>query len=171
MRLAGVFLALLLLIAGCATGPEEDARDARDASGGETTQREARDMVVEQIARGQSGPAERRVVIAGSASKLAAATGIEVPDSGEGLYVSAHAGERPTGGYRVSLSSAGGEVRVSLREPGQGDIVTQALTQPYAVAVVRTEGGGLPEAGEPRFVNAAGDPLGWPVRRVDANNG
>lgn len=129
-------------------------------------------MSVEQIAEGQSGPDERRVVVAGSAAELSAATGLQVPDAGEGLYVSAHAGERPTGGYQVSLSEAGaGKVRVTLRKPGPEDIVTQALTQPYAVVVVRYESEQLPETGEPHFVNAEGGPLGWPVRRVGENKG
>lgn len=129
-------------------------------------------MVVEQIVEGQSGPAERRVVVAGSAGELAGATGLEVPDSGEGLYISAHAGERPTGGYRIALSGTeNGEIRVALREPGQGDIVTQSLTRPYAIAVARGERGRAPDAGEPRFLDARGEPLGWPVYRVDANEG
>lgn len=127
---------------------------------------EAAEIVVEQIAEGESGPAERGILVASSAEGLARATGVEVPDAGEGLYVSAQAGERPTGGYRVSISGAGEEVRVRLREPGEADIVTQALTQPYAVAVVRSGGGRIPEAGELRFVDAKGAPLGWPVRRL-----
>lgn len=170
MRLTGALLTFLLLAnfsAGCSAAPE---RKAPGAAGGETTARdtEAKEMVVERIAEGQSGPAERRVVVAGSAAGLAGVAGLEIPDSGEGLYVSVHAGERPTGGYRVALSDAGGgDLRVTLREPGRGDIVTQALTQPYAVAVVRGERGKVP-ADELRFVDAEGEPLGWPVHRVGA---
>jgi hypothetical protein len=172
MRLAGALLALLMiflmLAAGCAPGPE---RQAPGTTGHETKRDPgAGEMSVEQIAESQSGPDERRVVVAGSAAELSAATGLQVPDAGEGLYVSAHAGERPTGGYRVSLSGmAAGKVRVTIREPGSEDIVTQALTQPYAVAVVRYESEQLPETGEPQFVNAKGEPLGWPVRRVGEN--
>jgi hypothetical protein len=129
-------------------------------------------IMVEQIAQGQRGPARRQVVVAGSARELAEAAGLKVPSSGRGLYVSAHAGERPTGGYRVSLSEAGeGGFQVTLREPGEGAIVTQALTQPYAIAMVKTAEGSVPEAGDLRFVNAAGEPLGWPVVRADATGG
>lgn len=166
MKLAGTLLALLVLIAGCGADPGGEA--PRKEGDGTTRDAGAVETSVEQISGGQSGPDERGVVVANSAAELAAATGLEVPDSGEGLYVSAHAGERPTGGYRVSLSSAGaGEIRVSLREPGPGDIVTQALTQPYAVAVVKREGSRPPKAGELRFVDAGGEPLGWPVHRAE----
>jgi hypothetical protein len=176
-------LTLILLLAACSPGSEEDTNGApQTARPPETTgvagtarmeeETKADDIVVEQIARGQRGHTRRQVVVAGSGRELAEATGLEVPSSGRGLYVSANAGERPTGGYRVSLSGAGdGGVRVTLREPGEGAIVTQALTQPYAVAVVKTAEGGVPEAGDLRFVNAAGEPLGWPVVRADATGG
>lgn len=118
-------------------------------------------MRVERLAEGQQGPAERGVTVADSAQKLEEKTGVRVRDSGEGLYICAHAGERPTGGYRVSLSGGeGNAVRVALREPGEGEIVTQALTSPYAVAVVR----GV-SAEDPRFVDSGGESLDWPVNR------
>lgn len=182
-------LTLLLaspLNAGCSTvedtgpdtaGPEtssETERESETTSGPETTVRntEAKAMSIEQIAEGQRGPARRQVVVADSAGELSEAAGVEVPDAGEGIYISAHAGEQPTGGYQVSISGAErGEVRVKLREPGEGAMVTQALTQPYAVAVVRTSEGEAPEAGDPRFVDASGEPLGWTVNRADATGG
>lgn len=180
--LAGA-LTVILLLAACSPAPEEGTNGApQTARPPETTgtagtarveeETRAGDIVVEQIAQGQRGPARRQVVVEGSARELAEATGVEVPNSGEGLYVSAHAGERPTGGYRVSLSGAGdGGIQVTLREPGEEAIVTQALTQPYAVAVVKTAEGGVPEAGDLRFVNAAGEPLGWNVVRAGATGG
>lgn len=119
-------------------------------------------MRVEQLTEGQQGPAERGVTVADSAEELRAKTGVRVPDSGEGLYICAHAGQRPSGGYRVTIS--GGEdsaVRVALREPGEGEIVTQALTSPYAVAVAR---GGV-SAEDLRFVDPGGEGLDWTVDR------
>lgn len=53
-------------------------------------------------------------------------------------------GGRATGGYRVLLSGAGdGGIRGTLDEPGEGALVTRALTQTYVVA------GSMPEAGDP----------------------
>lgn len=179
--LAGA-LTIILLLAGCSPGPEEGTSGAPQTVPPETTgtagttrmeeETKAGDIVVEQIAQGQRGPARRQVVVAGSARELAEATGVKVPNSGGGLYVSAHAGEQPTGGYQVAISStAPGEIQVTLREPGEGAIVTQALTQPYAVAVVKTAEGGVPEAGDLRFVNASGEPLDWTVARAGATGG
>jgi len=165
---AGALALLLLVIAGCSSepgGPATGSAEPTAGSGKTARSTTAEEVVVEQIGGGQSGPARQQVIVAGSARELSEAAGVEVPDAGEGVYVSAHAGERPTGGYRVSVSGTGsGGVRVTLREPDEGDIVTQALTQPYAVAVVRSGSGDPPDAGELRFVDRAGEPLSWPVR-------
>jgi hypothetical protein len=57
------------------------------------------------------------------------------------------------------------EVRLALREAPPDAIVTQALTHPYVVAVVRgVEPGGRSLA----FVDRSGRELGWPVRRAGA---
>jgi hypothetical protein len=54
-------------------------------------------------------------------------------------------GQKPTGGYSVTLDSSeirGGtlELRVRVAEPDPGTIVTQALTTPCAVIAVTAEG-------------------------------
>lgn len=153
MRSPALLVSALLLLAGCSA-----------PGGGATGEESEPRMRVEQLTEGQQGPAERGVTVADSAEDLEARTGVKVPDAGEGLYICAHAGQRPTGGYRVAVS--GGEdnnaVRVTLREPGEGEIVTQALTSPYAVAVVR---GGVP-AEDLRFVDSGGESLNWPVNRL-----
>lgn len=148
-----LLVSALLLLAGCST-----AAPGGGATGEESEPR----MRVEQLARGQQGPTERGVTIADSAEGLEAKTGVQVPDSGEGLYICAHAGERPTGGYRVGVSDEedNNAVRVTLREPGKGEMVTQALTSPYEVAVVR----GV-SAEELSFVEPSGESLNWPVDR------
>lgn len=161
MRAVVLAVIYLVLLAGCSAG-----RGPENGATGETTGPESgeRGVSVEKISEGQRGSGGPRVVVAGSAGELERATGVEAPDRGAGIYVCALAGERPTGGYRVGVSSGeGGSVRVTLREPGQGDIVTQAITTPYAVAVVRGEG---TTAESLRFVNAGGGELGWPVRRA-----
>lgn len=163
MRAAVFALISLVLLAGCSAGRGPEPENG--ATGGTTGPRSGeRELVVEKIDEGQQGPEGPRVVVAGSAGGLEEATGVEVPSRGGGIYVCALAGERPTGGYRVGVSSGeGGSVRVTLREPGQGDIVTQAITTPYAVAVVRGEGATVEGL---RFVNGAGEELDWPVRRA-----
>ncbi|TCJ19901.1 protease complex subunit PrcB family protein [Rubrobacter taiwanensis] len=156
---AGLIL-LLFLAAGCAPAGEPDPP--------ETPGEEARTLTVENIASGPYGPQERGIMLAPDAGSLARAAGVEVPDAGEGVYAGAFWGERRTGGHTVRFESAileGNEVtvRLSLRAPGPGDIVTQALTHPYAVAVIRdVEPSGL----RFRFVDQAGRELDWPVRTV-----
>jgi len=108
------------------------------------------------------------VVLAPSAAALSQEIGAAVPDSGGGTYLAAYWGEKPTGGYSLAVRSARLEgervsVQLSLKEPPPDAMVTQALTYPYAVALVR--GLDLLEKGF-SFVDRAGRELDWPVRRV-----
>jgi hypothetical protein len=141
---------LLLLLAGCSAG---------DGSS------ELRVERISSDAPGQ-GPRQPRVVVAPSAAALSGAIGANVPDSGSGTYLAAYWGEKPTGGYSMSVQSARLEgskvtVRLALKEPPRDAIVTQALTYPYAVAVIR---GLSPEGKDFSFVDD--EELGWPVRQV-----
>ena len=55
-------------------------------------------------------------------------------------------------------------VRVSLEDPPPDAIVTQSLTYPYGISVLR----GLAPGGKSfSFVDGDGRELGWPVRRVE----
>ena len=146
---------LLLLLAGCSAGDGSE---------------EPRDLRVERIssdAPGQ-GPRQPRAVVAPSAATLSGEVGANVPDSGSGMYLAVYWGEKPTGGYSMSVRSARLEgsrvtVRLALREPPRDAILTQALTYPYAVAVIRE----LDPGGKDfSFVDENGRELGWPVRRV-----
>ena len=153
----GTVVLLLLLACGCSAG-----------NGSEPSAEAPRDLRVERISSGApgQGPDQPRVVIASSATALSGATGADVPDSGEGAYLAAYWGERPTGGYSLAVGSARLEgervtVRLLLEEPPRGTIVTQALTYPYAVAVVRDlDPGGMHFS----FTDQNGRELGWPVR-------
>ena len=153
----GTVVLLLLLGCGCSAG-----------NGSEPSAEATRDLRVERISSGApgQGPDQPRVVIASSATALSGATGADVPDSGEGTYLAAYWGERPTGGYSLAVGSARLEgervtVRLLLEEPPRGAIVTQALTYPYAVAVVRDlDPGGMNFS----FTDQNGRELGWPVR-------
>jgi hypothetical protein len=167
LRRAALLLALLLApaAAGCAGEPEtlEEARPDTE----ETTE-EVRDLHVEEVTAGQQGLDGPQILLSPSAEALSDETRMEIPDSGAGVYVGAFWGEQRTGGYVVRIESAEQRadevtVRVSLQRPGPGDIVTQALTYPFAVAVVRDV-----EADETRFtfVSENGGELDWPVRTV-----
>jgi hypothetical protein len=146
---------LLLLLAGCSAGDGSE---------------EPRDLRVERIssdAPGQ-GPRQPQAVVAPSAAALSGEIGANVPDSGSGTYLAAYWGEKPTGGYSMSVRSARLEgsrviVRLALKEPPRDAILTQALTYPYAVAVIRELD---PEGKDFSFVDENGRALGWPVRRV-----
>jgi PrcB C-terminal len=153
--LRAVLVTLLLLLAGCSAGDGSE---------------EPRDLRVERIssdAPGQ-GPRQPRAVVAPSAAALSGEIGANVPDSGSGTYLAAYWGEKPTGGYSMSVRSARLEgsrviVRLALKEPPRDAILTQSLTYPYAVAVIRE----LDPGGKDfSFVDENGRELGWPVRRV-----
>jgi PrcB C-terminal len=168
MARVGLML-LLLLVAGCSAG---DGSEPSAGEPSETTEasEEPRELRVENISSGEpgQGPRRPRVILAPSASDLSGATGADVPGSGDGTYLAAYWGEKPTGGYSMAVKSARLEgsvvtVRLALREPPRDAILTQALTYPYAVAVIRELD--LQEE-EFSFVDEEGRELGWPVRRA-----
>jgi hypothetical protein len=97
----------------------------------------------------------------------------QIRGSGEGTYVVIYGGGRPTGGYSVDVAGVRVEearvegdrvtVRVSLEGPSPDAIVTQSLTYPYKISVLR----GLSAGGKRlSLVDGEGRELGWPVRRV-----
>lgn len=156
---------LLLLLSACSTtgspGPSEGSSPQTQGP---------RDLRVEHVASGApgEGPSRPRVVLAPSAEALSEELGAKIPGSGEGTYLVAYWGERPTGGYSVSVAGAKIEgdrvtVRFSLEGPPSDAIVTQSLTYPYEISVLR---GVAPEGKSFSFVDGNGETLGWPVRRV-----
>ena len=153
---------LLLLLAACS------AADDSGSSGGGSP--EPRDLRVENLTAGSpgEGPQRPQVVLAPSAEALSGELGSEIDGAGEGTYLVAYRGEQPTGGYSVGVGGArvAGDrvtVRMTLKGPPEGAIVTQVLTYPYVVSVLRD----LDPAGkEFSFVDGDGERLDWPVRRV-----
>ena len=128
-------------------------------------------MRVERVAAGSpgEGPDRPRVVVAPSAEALSGELGVEVPGSGGGTYLVVHRGERPTGGYSVAVAGAKVQgdrvsVRLSLEDPAPDAMVTQSLTHPYEISVLRDL---APEDKTFTFVNGKGERLDWPVRRVE----
>jgi hypothetical protein len=153
---------LLLLVSACSAsgdpGPSEESPP------------EPRDLVVEGISSGApgQGPQRPQVVVAPSAGALSEDLGAKIPDSGRGTYLIAYRGEQATGGYSVNVTGARIEgnrvtVRFSLKGPPSDAIVTQVLTYPYAISVLR---GFEPGGKEFSFVDGNGEGLDWPVRRV-----
>ncbi len=157
---------LLILLSACSAGGDPGPSDS---SPPETP--EPRDLRVERVASGApgEGPRDPRIVLAPSAEALSEELGARIRGSGEGTYVVAYGGQRPTGGYSVGVAGARVEgdrvtVRVSLEDPPPDAIVTQALTYPYEISVLC----GLPPGGKSfSFVDGDGGELGWPVRRVE----
>ena len=181
-----ILLISLLLAAGCSGGGEEDgggtesadspSETTGDSTGGdtaplpETTQEAgmAGDVPLEQIAAGSNGLQQPQVVVAPSADALSETTGVQVPDAGEGTYLAVFWGEKPTGGYTVEVLSARTEgsriiVQLALQKPPPDAMVSQALTYPYAAAVLRNV-----DPGEKEFVFVTGNgrEIGWSVRNV-----
>jgi hypothetical protein len=154
-------IVLLLLAAGCSVG-----------NGSEPSADAPRDLRVARISSGAPGPGpeQPRVILAPSAIALSKAIGANVPDSGNGTYLAAYWGEKPTGGYSLAVRSARLEgarvtIRLALKEPPPDAVVTQALTYPYAVAVLRNLD---PRDKNFSFVDQNGRKLDWPVRLADA---
>jgi hypothetical protein len=163
MRVGPVLL--LLLLAACSA-----ADDSGSSGGGSPEAREPRDLRVERIAAGSPGRGLQRpqIVLASSAEALSEEMGAEIRGAGEGTYFVAHRGEQPTGGYSVSVLGARIEgdrvtIRFALKGPPDGAIVTQVLTYPYVIAVLKD----LDLAGkEFSFVDQNGGALDWQIRRV-----
>jgi PrcB C-terminal len=159
---------ILLLLSGCSGGGSEPS--AEEASEKTGASEKPRDLRVERISSGEPGrgPRRPRAVVAPSAAALSEAIGANVPDAGGGTYLAVYWGRKPTGGYAVSARSARLEgdtvtVRLTLKEPPRDAILTQALTNPYALAAIRD----LDSAGmEFSFVDEEGRELDWPVRRA-----
>lgn|SRR5215211_901618 len=157
---SGAMALMLLLAGGCSMANNPEG----------ATKEEPRDLKVERISAGApgQGPEKPQVIVAPSADVLSGATSTDVPDLGEGTYLAAYWGERPTGGYSLAAESARLEgnrvaVRLTLKKPPRGAILTQALTYPYAVAVVRDLD---PRGKRFSFTDQNGTDLGWPVRLV-----
>ncbi len=163
----GTIALVLLLAVGCAAGDgsEPSGDDSNETAEAPET---LRVVQISSEAPGQ-GPQGPLVILSPSAAGLESEAGASVPsDAGEGTYLAAYWGEKPTGGYSLGASSARLEgdrvtVRLALQEPPPDAIVTQALTYPYTVAVVR----GLdPEGKDFLFVDQGGRRLDWPLRRM-----
>lgn len=173
-----VMLVPLLLAAGCTGGGNPEASDSGTGNTGagpgitspqETTgETTAEKVQLEQISSGTDGLKRPQVVVARSAGALSEVTGIEIPDSGKGTYLAAFWGEKPTGGFTVDFLGVRRvedrlEIRLALRKPPPDAVVTQALTYPYAAAVIR---GGVPDDMDFALVTQGGRQLDWPVRRI-----
>jgi hypothetical protein len=156
---------LLIMLSACSTTGGPGPSD-----GGSPETQKPRDLRVERVASGApgEGPREPRVVLAPSAEALSGDLGARIRGSGEGTYLVVYAGQRPTGGYSVGVAGARVEgdrvtVRISLEDPPPDAIVTQSLTYPYEISVLR----GLSAEGKSfTFVDGDGRKLGWPVRRA-----
>ena len=158
---------MLVLATGCSAGngSEPPAKNPSETTEAPET---LRVVQISSEAPGQ-GPQRPLVILSPSAAGLERETGASVPsDAGGGTYLAAYWGEKPTGVYSLGARSARLEgdrvtVRLALEEPPPGAIVTQALTYPYVVAVVR----GLDPTGKDfLFVDQRGRRLDWPLRRV-----
>ena len=163
----GTIVLMLVLAVECAAG---DGPEPSDDDSNETTEapEALRVVQISSEAPGQ-GPQGPRVILSPSAAGVERESGASVPsDAARGTYLAVYWGEKPTGGYSLAVRSArlvGDRVRVrlALEEPPPEAIVTQALTYPYAVAVVR----GLDPTGKAfLFVDQRGRRLDWPLRRV-----
>lgn len=176
--------AAMILVAGCAAdggrGEATQAHTTPEATSEETTIGEEGMLEVRPIDSGSSGQgaAQPNAIVAASIESLAAALGpnpdlrratqgTEDTTGGEGgeVYVAVFWGEKNTGGYAVEIESASlegerVEISLSLQNPPEGAIVTQALTYPYAISAIENL-----DAANKDFVltDESGRELAWPV--------
>ena len=188
MRVFAALLLVLLVATGCSgAGTEAEGGTATSPSGTtgggteestdlapktsqepETTSKTPNSLQLRQVSSGSDGLKRRQVIAAPSADGLSEATGVRLPDAGEGTYLAAFWGEKPTGGYTVEVLSArvkGDQtvVQLTLKKPPPDAMVGQALTYPYAAAVIR---GSVPKNTGFTFATQGGRGLNWPVKRV-----
>ena len=122
MAHAGTFLLLILLATRCSAGssgsppteepPETTVAFPNTLGAPEETRgapEEARDLPVEYLFSGppKQGPESPEVLVAPSAGALASAVAAEVPGSGDGSYLAAYWGLKPTGDTRWPSSLPG----------------------------------------------------------------
>ena len=182
-------LLALLVAVGCSGGGTDASGETTNASTPETTSGSVGESTspapettqrggttsgapgnvnIEQVSSGSGGLGRRQVVVAPTADALSEATGARVPSAGEGTYLVVFWGEKPTGGYTVEILSARTEgsrivVRLALTKPPPDAMVSQALTYPYAAAVLREVDTGEKEF---VFVRKSGQEIGWSIRNV-----
>lgn len=156
---------LLILLSACSAGGVSGPSD-----GGSPEKPEPREVRIGRVAAGApgEGPSRPGVVVAPSAEALSGELGAEIRSRGAGTYLAVYRGEKPTGGYSVGISGARVEgkrvtVRLSLEDPPSGAMVTQSITYPYEISVLRDVS---PEDKSFSLVDGEGEKLGWPVRRV-----
>lgn len=156
----------LILLSACSTAGDPGPSDGSSREGSKP-----RDLRVERVAAGApgEGPARPRVILAPSAEALSGELGAKIRGSGGGTYLLVHRGERPTGGYSVAVAGARVEgdrvtVRLRLKDPPPDAMVTQSLTYPYEISVLRDL---APEGKSFSFVDGKGEKLDWPIRRVE----
>ena len=121
----------------------------------------------EVVSGGQSGVTEPTVTVATTsaaavslyAQAYARQTGAPTaPDPGNGTLVGVFLGQRSTGGYGVTVTSATASgdtltLVAQVRAPGPGSITTQAITSPWTI--VRVDG----KYQSVRVVDGSGQPL------------
>ena len=104
--------------------------------------------VLTELGLGAQGPPFPRMFVASTADALSNAVSevlsidVQVPDLGIATYLGACMGVRPSGGFSVAIEFArlkGNQVTVHLvlQELGGGEIAFQAITSPFALAVIR----------------------------------
>ena len=129
------------------------------------------DVQVEQLAAGNWGHDRQgaQILLAPSAAALGDATGLAVPEAGAGIYLGVFWGQRPTGGYAIRVTGGAEEggaitIRLATHHPERGAMVTQVLTSPYAIAVIRDR-----QLARQAFTfrDQQGTELAWPLRHVE----
>ena len=149
MRARSLFVSLILSVSavGCASDAADDDLVAEVTEGLDDAKADQADLPFTPVEgltlRASIGTTESGRVIR-SAASFKAAFGVAAPadiDFADEWLAVYSAGTRPTGGYaakvtRVRLSDSGLTVKVSaeLSTPGEGCVVTQALTKPVAIA-------------------------------------
>ncbi len=197
MRRIGSILLIVLLAAGCATegngnstqdssGPDTTPMTTATTSETETTGMNVKQpetteettaasaprslLSVKEIVMGAPGQGQKkpRVIVAASARTLSKELGRAVQESGEGAYVAAFWGKKPTGGYTIAVdkplrAEKMVTIELDLKKPPRDAFVSQSITYPYVIAVIR---GIEPASTKFALVEKSGRKLDWPIKKV-----
>ena len=145
LLLSGIIFSFI----GCASAQTDKSKETKKSTPKAVNAMKDKtpDTSIKTLAEGSYGAAETPFIfVARSAETYAHLQKIveNLPPAAEidfsrAAVVAAFAGTKNTGGYSVAIQNANGKITINVTEPPKDAITTDALTMPFAVALVPAE--------------------------------